>query len=31
VMRTPILLDGRNIYLPKEAREAGFTYMGVGR
>jgi UDPglucose 6-dehydrogenase len=31
VMRTPILLDGRNIYLPKDAREAGFIYMGVGR
>lgn len=31
VMRTPILLDGRNIYAPKEARGAGFIYMGVGR
>jgi UDPglucose 6-dehydrogenase len=31
VMHIPILLDGRNIYSPKEAREAGFIYMGVGR
>ena len=31
VMRTPILLDGRNIYAPKDAKAAGFIYMGVGR
>jgi len=31
VMRTPVLLDGRNIFDPAEARAAGFTYLGIGR
>jgi len=31
VMRTPLLLDGRNLFDPEEARAAGFVYMGVGR
>ena len=30
-MSTPILIDGRNIYSPDEARDAGFQYMGIGR
>ena len=30
-MRTPILVDGRNLYSPEEARAAGFRYIGVGR
>ena len=30
-MNTPILIDGRNIYSPDEARNAGFKYMGIGR
>ncbi len=30
-MRTPVLLDGRNLYDPSAARAAGFVYMGVGR
>lgn len=30
-MRTPILIDGRNLFGPDEARKAGFVYMGVGR
>jgi len=30
-MRTPVLIDGRNIFSPRDARRAGFTYMGVGR
>jgi UDPglucose 6-dehydrogenase len=30
-MRTPVLLDGRNLFDPKKARHAGLTYMGVGR
>ncbi len=30
-MRTAILIDGRNVYSPKEARAAGFYYIGVGR
>ncbi len=30
-MRTPIILDGRNLYDPEEMRDLGFTYWGVGR
>jgi UDPglucose 6-dehydrogenase len=31
VMRTPILLDGRNVYDPSDVRALGMTYVGVGR
>jgi UDPglucose 6-dehydrogenase len=30
-MKTPILIDGRNVYSPEEARAAGFHYIGIGR
>jgi UDPglucose 6-dehydrogenase len=30
-MRTPVLIDGRNIYDPEEMRTLGFTYRGMGR
>ena len=30
-MRTPVILDGRNIYDRKEMEALGFTYVGVGR
>jgi UDPglucose 6-dehydrogenase len=30
-MRTPVLVDGRNMLDPDTARAAGFTYEGVGR
>ncbi len=30
-MRTPVLLDGRNVFDPAAARAAGFEYAGVGR
>jgi len=30
-MKTPILLDGRNIYDPAEMQSLGFTYRGIGR
>ncbi|MBI4089607.1 MAG: UDP-glucose/GDP-mannose dehydrogenase family protein [Candidatus Levybacteria bacterium] len=30
-MKKPVLLDGRNIYDPRELREMGFIYTGVGR
>ncbi len=30
-MRRPLLVDGRNLLDPEEARSAGFTYEGVGR
>ena len=31
LMRTAVLLDGRNIFDPEEARSLGFDYAGVGR
>jgi UDPglucose 6-dehydrogenase len=30
-MRRPILLDGRNLYEPKELERVGFDYLGVAR
>jgi UDPglucose 6-dehydrogenase len=30
-MHTPVLIDGRNIYVPSAMRELGFTYRGIGR
>ena len=30
-MRTPLLLDGRNLYEPAAMRKLGFTYKSVGR
>jgi UDPglucose 6-dehydrogenase len=30
-MRTPLLLDGRNLYDPQDIRGLGMTYVGVGR
>jgi UDPglucose 6-dehydrogenase len=30
-MRTPLLLDGRNLYDPGEVARFGFTYVGIGR
>jgi len=30
-MRRPLIVDGRNLLDPEEARSAGFTYEGIGR
>ena len=30
-MRRPVVIDGRNIYVPAAMREMGFTYRGIGR
>jgi UDPglucose 6-dehydrogenase len=30
-MRTPVIIDGRNLLDPEQARAAGFTYEGIGR
>ena len=30
-MRTPVIVDGRNIYVPATMRSLGFTYRGIGR
>ena len=31
VMKTPLVIDGRNIYEPDRMRELGFTYTSIGR
>jgi UDPglucose 6-dehydrogenase len=31
LMKQPVLFDGRNIYSPRQIREAGFTYTSIGR
>ncbi len=31
LLRTPLLVDLRNIYIPSRVREAGFEYVGVGQ
>ncbi|MGB7338519.1 MAG: UDP-glucose/GDP-mannose dehydrogenase family protein [Phototrophicaceae bacterium] len=31
LLKTPIIVDGRNMYNPDKMREAGFVYRGVGR
>lgn len=31
LMRTPLLIDGRNLWEPDFVRKTGFTYYGVGR
>jgi UDPglucose 6-dehydrogenase len=30
-MRTPVLIDGRNLYEPRRMADLGFHYRGVGR
>jgi len=30
-MSNPVLIDGRNLFTPEEARAAGFDYSGIGR
>ncbi len=31
IMRTPVVVDGRNVWEPAVLRAAGFTYYGIGR
>jgi len=31
LMRTPVVVDGRNVWEPSELRAAGFAYYGIGR
>jgi len=31
LMRTPVIIDGRNVYEPQTMWEAGFLYRGIGR
>ena len=30
-MRSPVIFDGRNVFVPNQMRDLGFTYYGVGR
>jgi hypothetical protein len=30
-MRTPVMIDGRNMLDPEALRKAGFTFEGIGR
>jgi UDPglucose 6-dehydrogenase len=31
LMKQPLIIDGRNIYLPQELKRLGFRYKGIGR
>jgi UDPglucose 6-dehydrogenase len=31
IMRTPVLIDGRNVFQAKAARRAGFSYRAIGK
>ncbi len=31
LMKTPVIVDGRNIYDPQKVKDLGFTYQGIGR
>jgi UDPglucose 6-dehydrogenase len=31
LLRTPTIIDGRNLYDPRKLRALGFAYVGVGR
>ena len=31
LLKNPIIIDGRNIYDPKEMSDLGFKYIGIGR
>lgn len=31
LMKAPLIVDGRNIYNPKDVREMGFRYLSIGR
>ncbi len=31
LMKTPVIVDGRNIYEPQKMKDLGFVYQGVGR
>jgi UDPglucose 6-dehydrogenase len=31
LLRQPVIFDGRNLYNPRELRDAGFSYFPIGR
>ncbi|MDH5734444.1 MAG: UDP-glucose 6-dehydrogenase, partial [Candidatus Bathyarchaeota archaeon] len=30
ILATPVIVDGRNVFNPKDCKKAGFSYRGVG-
>jgi len=30
-LKQPVIIDGRNMYVPRDVREAGFEYISIGR
>jgi UDPglucose 6-dehydrogenase len=31
LMRTPVVFDGRNLFVPDQMKQHGFTYYSIGR
>ena len=31
LLKTPVIIDGRNIYQPARMKQLGFTYISTGR
>jgi UDPglucose 6-dehydrogenase len=31
LLKTPLIIDGRNLYTPADVRGLGFEYSGIGR
>ena len=31
LLKTPLIIDGRNLYTPADVRAQGFEYSGIGR
>jgi UDPglucose 6-dehydrogenase len=30
-MKTPVIFDGRNLFVPAQMKQNGFTYYSIGR
>jgi UDPglucose 6-dehydrogenase len=30
-LKQPVIMDGRDMYVPRDVREAGFEYISIGR
>ena len=31
LMKTPVIFDGRNLFVPAQMKQSGFTYYSIGR